>query len=239
MCGMMRSGAAWYGSAWCGRARFGRAWYSIAWEVKIMPKSRQSREIWKNTTRPKVWQRDRGRCQGPYCTDKPEWSIALETCHIDHVKSGKLSDNRLDNLERATHRENLEHAVKTGLRKPQASKYSPEKINEILELREKGLSQFQIGMRLGVNPGMVYLVLSGYRTKYRTVKEMRAAIGSKDLRGIKHPMAVLSEEDVRQIKKKLNGGISAYEIFNSRIYPVSYPSIHNIKHGKTWRHISG
>jgi len=63
-----------------------------------MPKSRQSREIWKDITRPKVWQRDRGRCQGPYCKDKPEWSIALEICHIDHIRSGRLSSNCLDNL---------------------------------------------------------------------------------------------------------------------------------------------
>lgn len=62
-----------------------------------MPKSRQPQEIWQETRR-KVWERDKGRCQGPYCKDKPEWSISLETCHIDHIRSGKNSANHFSNL---------------------------------------------------------------------------------------------------------------------------------------------
>lgn len=62
-----------------------------------MPKSRQPKEIWQ-ATRQKVWQRDKGRCQGPYCQDKPEWSIELNECHIDHIRSGKRATNKLKNL---------------------------------------------------------------------------------------------------------------------------------------------
>ncbi len=62
-----------------------------------MPKSRQPTEIWKQT-RKKVWKRDKGRCQGPYCTYKPDWSIELSVCHIDHIRSGKLGTNKLSNL---------------------------------------------------------------------------------------------------------------------------------------------
>lgn len=62
-----------------------------------MPKSRQPQEIWQ-VTRQQVYQRDKGRCQGPYCKDKPEWSITLESCHVDHIKSGKLATNQLSNL---------------------------------------------------------------------------------------------------------------------------------------------
>lgn len=64
-----------------------------------MPRKRQQKEIWKETRR-KVWERDNHCCQSPLqsplCTGKP--FIALEKCHIDHIKSGKLAGNELDNL---------------------------------------------------------------------------------------------------------------------------------------------
>ena len=62
-----------------------------------MPKSRQPREVWA-ATRQQVWQRDEGRCQGPYCQHLPPWSLPLDVCHIDHIKSGKLASNELTNL---------------------------------------------------------------------------------------------------------------------------------------------
>lgn len=62
-----------------------------------MPKSRPPKEVW-NVTRKQVWIRDKGKCQGPYCKDKLEWSITLTECHIDHIKSGKLADNSINNL---------------------------------------------------------------------------------------------------------------------------------------------
>ncbi|MCL4295688.1 MAG: HNH endonuclease [Anaerolineae bacterium] len=62
-----------------------------------MPKNRPPREVWQQL-REKTWQRDRGRCQGPYCQHKPPWSLPLEIAHVDHIKSGKLADNSLNNL---------------------------------------------------------------------------------------------------------------------------------------------
>lgn len=64
-----------------------------------MPKSRQPRELW-NETRKRVWGRDGHRCQSPLqppiCQGKPH--IALSKCHIDHIRSGKLGTNKIDNL---------------------------------------------------------------------------------------------------------------------------------------------
>jgi 5-methylcytosine-specific restriction endonuclease McrA len=62
-----------------------------------MPKKRQPLFIWRQT-RQRVYNRDRGRCQGPYCTHKPDWSIPLNVCHIDHIKSGKNGTNEMSNL---------------------------------------------------------------------------------------------------------------------------------------------
>lgn len=62
-----------------------------------MGMKRQSREVWE-TTRERVWNRDLGRCQGPYCAELKEWSIELNVCHIDHIKSGRLGTNADSNL---------------------------------------------------------------------------------------------------------------------------------------------
>jgi 5-methylcytosine-specific restriction endonuclease McrA len=62
-----------------------------------MPKKRQPLEVWRET-RKRVWLRDKGRCQGPYCEDNTAWSLALRVCHIDHIRSGKLGTNNLSNL---------------------------------------------------------------------------------------------------------------------------------------------
>jgi 5-methylcytosine-specific restriction protein A len=65
-----------------------------------MPKSRQPKEIWR-TTRRRVWEWDKGVCQSPLqpplCKGK-SGELTLRTCHIDHIRSGKLATNNLDNL---------------------------------------------------------------------------------------------------------------------------------------------
>ena len=56
-----------------------------------MPKTRQPREIWRETRR-KVWKRDKGLCQ--HCGE----AVPLIKCHIDHIRSGKLAGNEMSNL---------------------------------------------------------------------------------------------------------------------------------------------
>lgn len=60
-----------------------------------MPRHRPPAEIWLELRR-KVWRRDGGYCRGPYCRGNPP--ISLGDCHIDHIQSGKLAGNNLDNL---------------------------------------------------------------------------------------------------------------------------------------------
>jgi len=45
---------------------------------------RLSKNIWMQK-RQRVWQRDRGRCQGPYCENTSPFSLPLDQCHIDHI----------------------------------------------------------------------------------------------------------------------------------------------------------
>lgn len=64
-----------------------------------MPRKRQPKEIWEETRR-RAWERDGRCCQSPLsppiCRGKP--FIALNQCHIDHIKSGKLATNKMSNL---------------------------------------------------------------------------------------------------------------------------------------------
>lgn len=58
-----------------------------------MPKKRQPRELWAET-RQRIYKRDGGSCQYPY----GKHPVALNECHIDHIKSGKLGSNSDSNL---------------------------------------------------------------------------------------------------------------------------------------------
>ena len=53
---------------------------------------RQPKEVWFKNTRPKVFERDGGVCV------KCSVNLTLDTCHIDHIKSGRLGSNHMNNL---------------------------------------------------------------------------------------------------------------------------------------------
>lgn len=57
-----------------------------------MPKKRPPKEVWVTNIRPMIWKRDERKCK------RCEVPVSLEECHIDHIKSGKLGTNQLNNL---------------------------------------------------------------------------------------------------------------------------------------------
>lgn len=57
---------------------------------------RPSRKRWEEL-RQQVWERDVGRCQGPYCTEAP--TTPLDSAHVDHIiPRSKGGSNKLTNL---------------------------------------------------------------------------------------------------------------------------------------------
>jgi hypothetical protein len=45
--------------------------------------------------RRRLWLRDQGCCQGPYCTAKAAWSLAFDQCYLDQLQRGK-ADGQTD-----------------------------------------------------------------------------------------------------------------------------------------------
>lgn len=67
---------------------------------------RQPRMIWQQT-RQRIWLRDQGQCQGPYCQNRLPYSLPLHRAHIDHVLElsygGTNADSNLRTLCRRCH----------------------------------------------------------------------------------------------------------------------------------------
>jgi hypothetical protein len=66
---------------------------------------------------------------------------------INHI-NGIKSDNRVENLEWNTHKENQEHAVRTGLKDQKGIKHHKCKLTEeqVLEIRKIGFSQKRMSL---------------------------------------------------------------------------------------------
>ena len=88
-----KGNAAGLGAVRLGVAGHGLAWQGMAGQGKehSMPKRRQPKEVW-SITRARIWARDDGRCV--HCS----LVVALDACHIDHIRSGKLGTNEDNNL---------------------------------------------------------------------------------------------------------------------------------------------
>ncbi|KAM3116301.1 HNH endonuclease [Phormidesmis sp. 146-33] len=67
---------------------------------------RQARATW-GRTRKRIWERDRGKCQGPYCAATLPYSLPLWRADIDHIvelsRGGDNSDRNLRTLCRRCH----------------------------------------------------------------------------------------------------------------------------------------
>lgn len=88
---------------------------------------------------------------------------------VNH-KNGIKHDNRLENLEWCTRRDNLVHALRTGLRKPNkglsgesnpSAVLKKEDIPVIRQLRKQGVPLKEIAKQFGVTKSPIYAITSG------------------------------------------------------------------------------
>lgn len=65
---------------------------------------RQPYAIWQQTRR-RIWQRDQGQCQSPYCQKTSSQPIPLKQAHIDHIlELSRGGSNHDRNLRTLCHR---------------------------------------------------------------------------------------------------------------------------------------
>ena len=98
----------------------------------------------------------------------------MEILQVNHI-DGNKQNNRLNNLEWTTSKENIQHACKNGLRHNQtgennnATKLTEESVKLIVELLlEKKLTQKEIGKQFGVSEDVIGVIKNKRNWKHLT-----------------------------------------------------------------------
>jgi len=138
---------------------------------------------------------------------------------INH-KNGDKADNRLENLEYCTPKQNQEHAVHTGLapRPPGGDKLTPADVLSINERLKQGESTVALGREFGVARGMISSIRTGRAWQHLTGNSVAP----------KEPK--LSADDREQIKTLLSEGRTGREV--AKLFDVSPAVVSCIKNGR-------
>lgn len=153
---------------------------------------------------------------------------------VNH-KNGVKTDNRVENLEWCTHKENTQHAIATGLithkvgEECGSSKYSEATVREVCQLLVEGWRGCDIAKSLDVHHGFVSDVKSGKSWSHVSCEYWDERISRGSLKG---PV-------VREICQMMQDGHTVKAIaehFNSKNVTVS--KIRHIRNGAVYTDIS-
>lgn len=183
-----------------------------------------------------------GRLGGPVLVHRVIWEYlhgpikaGLEINHINGVKS----DNRICNLEPVTPRENMRHAVDTGLhgvvgQENSQAGLTDRQVQEIYQLAWDGTDIHEVAQRFGITARRARNIKAGRTwsqvTGHRSVRQPPAWLNGRNSR--------LSEASVLEIYAEATAGDSSCAAIGKR-YGVSGATVSDIRLGRTWAWLTG
>ncbi len=179
--------------------------------------------------------------------------LNLQCNHINGIKD----DNKLENLEWCTAKENVKHAIKIGLvdnkgeNSPNYGKHLSQEIKKKISEKIKIIMSGENNSNYGRHPSQETrnkMSLS-HRNKNKgdkhynygkhlskETKEKLSKVNKGRFSGERSPNHKLSIKNIEEIKMLLDSKIYQKDI--AKIYGVTQSIISRIKLGKTWKHVS-
>lgn len=155
---------------------------------------------------------------------------------VNHI-DGNKNNNFLENLEWATHREQVLHAIETGLLVPKRgenhhnSKLNNNSVKEIKDLLENtNKTQVEISNQFGVSKSQITNIK---QRKSWVKKEINRDFTIN--KGSNNPQSKLTEDIVYNIKEKISQGVSRKKIQDE--YNVSKTLVQLIATEESWSHV--
>ncbi|QDP42961.1 HNH endonuclease [Bacillus phage vB_BmeM-Goe8] len=148
---------------------------------------------------------------------------------VNHIKGDQKGNNRVDNLEWATGKENSQHAVDTGL--SGKTKLNEAIVKEIKQLLVNKVPQNVIAAKFRVTRQCVSSIQRGKTWSHVTIDNFTPYENTAPSRNGK-----VTEEKVIEIKKLgASGKFSHREI--GEMYGLTRRAVSYILSGKTWSHV--